>query len=179
MIRRWALRLTSTAFCALCGKPNQLMITITAYGTLHGPLTADMTIDLGPQLKDPHFNPDPSFRNLTGYDQPIINSVMAYGDEVRGGRANQLVWNLVPAIIALSQINQGITVGVACKGGRHRSIVVAELIAELLREYGHDVVRVDRDLHLPVAERTAAPEAAPTAGPDQMAAFERRFRGQA
>ena len=38
------------------------------------------------------------------------------------------------------------TVGVGCKGGRHRSVVGAEFLAAGLREHGHTVTVFHRDL---------------------------------
>lgn len=38
------------------------------------------------------------------------------------------------------------TVGIGCKGGRHRSVVGAEFLAAGLREHGHTVTVFHRDL---------------------------------
>lgn len=129
------------------------MITITAYGILHGELKADITRDLTNELKDPHFDPDPSFRNLTGYDQVIIDSVL----EACDGRALAIAWELAGEVLERAhRFGLPVVVGIFCQGGRHRSVVVANLLATILSEYyDFEYNRVDRDVHLPVAQRTA------------------------
>jgi UPF0042 nucleotide-binding protein len=125
-------------------------ITVVAYGIGHGPLEDfDLAVNLTRQLKDPHFNPDPSFRELTGYDQVIIDSVM----DAQGGKAAQIVGQLLGEIVVLAEDLDHLIVGVACKGGRHRSVVVANLLAKCLLRRGYKVDRVDRDIEKGVLAR--------------------------
>lgn len=125
-------------------------ITVTAYGIGWGPLEDfDLAVNLTRQLKDPHFNPDPSFREMTGYDDVIIDSVFAAQD----GKATKIVLALIAEIELLAEDLDEIIVGVACKGGRHRSIVVANALMGALLALGYKVIRVDRDIDKGVLER--------------------------
>jgi UPF0042 nucleotide-binding protein len=46
----------------------------------------------------------------------------------------------------LTELKPFVTIAVGCTGGKHRSVAVAELIAERLRERGFPVRVLHRDL---------------------------------
>jgi RNase adaptor protein for sRNA GlmZ degradation len=125
-------------------------IFIESFGYLHpaGPPKALLTLDLRDALRDPHFNPDPAFRELTGVDQRVINVVM----ETPG--AIDLVVKTAKLLAGLHKF-EDIYLAVGCQGGRHRSVVVADFIAHELRLYWNrtDVVVRHRDIELPVVRR--------------------------
>lgn len=127
-----------------------MTIFIESFGYLHpaGPPEALLTLDLRRDLRDPHFNPDPVFRELTGIDQRVINAVM----ETPG--AIDLVVKTAKLLTGLHKF-EDIRVAIGCAGGRHRSVVVADFIAYELRLYWNrtDVVVTHRDIELPVVKR--------------------------
>jgi UPF0042 nucleotide-binding protein len=125
-------------------------IIIESFGYLHpaGAPRALLTLDLRDVLRDPHFNPDPTFRELTGIDQRVVNAVM----ETPG--AIDLVVKTAKLLAGLHTF-EDIYLGVGCQGGRHRSVVVADFIAYELRLYWNrtDVEVLHRDIELPVVHR--------------------------
>lgn len=126
------------------------MITLTSFGYLHpaGPPEALLTLDLRRDLRDPHFSPDPEFKELTGKNPRVISVVM----ETPGATA--LVVKTAKLLVGLYEFGD-ISVAVGCAGGRHRSVVIAEFVAHELRLYWNrtDVEVHHRDIELPVVHR--------------------------
>jgi RNase adaptor protein for sRNA GlmZ degradation len=121
-------------------------LTIISFGYLHGqPPAADITQDMR-SFRDPHV--DPAMRQLTGRDEAVIAKVLATSGIV--GVINRL------AMECASRSGYGkqpVTVAVGCAGGRHRSVVVADQVARLLREQGYAVTVDHRDIEQPVVNR--------------------------
>lgn len=130
-----------------------IRVVITTYGTLHGPAPADgdaLLIDLSNALRNPHH--DPQMRYRTGLDPDVRAHVL----ETPG--ADRVVSLNVDRIRALNtvhtlQVQPILTrVHVACRGGRHRSVAVAEEIARELRREGIGVEVYHRDINKSVVE---------------------------
>jgi RNase adaptor protein for sRNA GlmZ degradation len=125
-------------------------IYIESFGYLHptGPPEALLTLDLRRDLRDPHFNPDPGFRELTGTDQRVVSVVM----ETPGAIA--LVVKTAKLLVGLYDFGD-IHVAIGCAGGRHRSVVIADFIAYELHLFWSrtDVEVRHRDIGLPVVHR--------------------------
>lgn len=131
-----------------------IRVVITTYGTLHGPAPAEgdaLLIDLSEALRNPHH--DPQMRYRTGLDPEVRAHVL----ETPG--ADRIVALNVDRIRALVtvhtlQVQPILTrVHVACRGGRHRSVAIAEEIARELRREGIGVEVCHRDIDKPVVER--------------------------
>ncbi len=117
--------------------------TITSFGYKHGlPLDTDVVIDCR-FLPNPHWVDD--LRPLTGLDAPVRDFVLeqeltsAFLEQV-----DSLLALLVPAYVAEGK--SYLTVSFGCTGGRHRSVAIAEAVAESLRARGVTLRVAHRDV---------------------------------
>ena len=117
--------------------------TITSFGYKHGlPRDADLILDCR-FLPNPHWIPE--LRPLTGLDGPVREHVLSH--EVTQEFLDQmgdLLGMLMPAYLAEGKSYLSIALG--CTGGRHRSVAVAETVAEMLRGREFDPVVTHRDI---------------------------------
>ena len=105
------------------------------------PREADLVFDAR-FLKNPHY--EPALKPLTGRD-PAVASFIAtdpgYGpflDSLKG-----LIGPLLPRFDAEGK--SYLTIAVGCTGGRHRSVAIAEVLADWLRGAGRSVTLSHRD----------------------------------
>src|SRR3954464_11628060 len=111
--------------------PGRLAITFTSFGHKHGPpRDADLAFDVR-FLPNPHYEPD--LRPLTGFDTPIVEYVG------RDGRLEEFYGYVVPLLeFLLPQfVTEGkahLMVAIGCTGGRHRSVAIAEHLAQVFRD---------------------------------------------
>lgn len=121
-------------------------VTIVSFGYLHGnPPPAEVVVDLRQRMRDPHH--DPAMRELTGAHLPIIAKVK------NAPGAPQILGSLAMVAHAMTTGGVPVTIALGCAGGRHRSYVMAEWLAQTLRFGGSEVSVVHRDVHLPVVRR--------------------------
>lgn len=111
-----------------------------------GPLEATMTLDLRRLLRDPHV--DPQLRALTGADARVRARVL--GTEGAGEVLDATTGLVFALLRAADAAGGGVTVAVGCVGGRHRSYVAAELLAERAIAAGYRVRLTHLHAHLPV-----------------------------
>jgi RNase adapter protein RapZ len=125
--------------------PGRLAVTFTSFGHKHGPpRDADLAFDVR-FLPNPHYEPD--LRPLTGFDKTIVDYVG------RDGRLEEFYGYVIPLLeFLLPQfVTEGkahLMVAIGCTGGRHRSVAVAEHLAEVFRdrdEYFVEVAHRDVD----------------------------------
>ncbi|HRE01399.1 MAG TPA: RNase adapter RapZ, partial [Ilumatobacteraceae bacterium] len=100
-------------------------------------------------VMDVRFLPNPHWveelRPLTGLDEPLRRYVLdqpVTGEFLR--RFEDLLELLVPAYI-----NEGksyLSIAIGCTGGQHRSVAIAEELAQWLRRIGHTPRVAHRDL---------------------------------
>ena len=123
------------------GRP--MVITMITFGYKFGvPFDIDLLFDLR-FLPNPHFVP--GLRPLTGEDARIREYIMA------GHEAGEFFTRLLGFLEYLlpryrSEGKSYLTIGLGCTGGKHRSVALALLIAERLREKGYDVNVKHRDI---------------------------------
>jgi UPF0042 nucleotide-binding protein len=129
------------------GKLGKLAVTFMTYGFKHGtPRDADLLFDVR-FLPNPHYEKD--LRELTGLDERVRDYV-----ENSDG-LNAFYDRLVPLLDYLlpSYVREGkahLTIGIGCTGGRHRSVVIAEHLAQIYAERdGYLVDVVHRDIDKP------------------------------
>jgi len=126
--------------------PDQLVCTVSSFGFKYGPqLDADWVVDTR-FLINPFWEPE--LRPLTGLDDLVHEYVMANED------ARELVDRLAALLgwmagRATARGRTRVHVAVGCTGGRHRSVVVANALAEQLRGGGLAVVLRHRDVLRP------------------------------
>jgi len=118
--------------------PGQLTLLFESFAYRDGiPLDADWVLDCR-MLANPHY--DPQLRPFTGRDTPVIDylardaSVQRWLDDARG-----LLGRWLPEIVRENR--SSVTVAVGCTGGRHRSVFVAERLAEHFRKDWQVLVR--------------------------------------
>src|SRR3954471_680109 len=121
------------------GQLGKLAVTFMTYGFKHGaPRDADLMFDVR-FLPNPHYEAD--LRELTGRDQKVID----YVESSEG--IDEFYEHLTPLLDYLlpSYVREGkshLTIGIGCTGGRHRSVVIAEHLAQLIEEDGEYLVDV-------------------------------------
>jgi UPF0042 nucleotide-binding protein len=120
-------------------QPDTMAIQLISFGYKFGiPLEADLVFDTR-FIKNPYYVPE--LRELSGMAEPVRTFVLA-----QPGAAEYL--DLIDGLLEFSipafedEGKSRLTIGIGCTGGRHRSIVFAEALAERLREDGRGPVEV-------------------------------------
>jgi len=135
-----------TRIRARFGNPGQsapaVSVTIASFGFKNGvPLDADLVFDVR-FLRNPYY--DGALRDKDGLDTDV--QVYVDGDPRTEGLVDRLseliLWGL-PHYVAEGKAY--LTIAIGCTGGRHRSVVVAERIAAILRQEGSFVLVEHRD----------------------------------
>ena len=123
---------------------TSMRTTVTSFGYKHGlPLDVDLVIDCR-FLPNPHWVEE--LRPLTGLDDDVANYVLE--QPVTGAFLTRLERLL--ALILPSYVQEGksyLTIAFGCTGGRHRSVAIAEKVAEALDKLGHAPAIVHRDVN--------------------------------
>jgi UPF0042 nucleotide-binding protein len=101
------------------------------------PTDADWVLDAR-MLPNPHY--DPQLRPLTGRDDPVVQA-LAKDERVQRWLADVqgLLARWLPEIVRENRSH--VTVAIGCTGGRHRSVYLAERLAESFRAEWRVLVR--------------------------------------
>jgi UPF0042 nucleotide-binding protein len=132
-------------FAPGAGRMPRVHVRMVSFGFKFGtPVDADVVLDVR-FLRNPHFVPE--LRPLSGIDESIRRYVLDT-DEAAGfvERAANLLEFCVPRFEREGK--SYVTIAVGCTGGRHRSVVIAEHLAEILGSrlgLSFDVVHRDVD----------------------------------
>ncbi|MGO4307480.1 RNase adapter RapZ [Cupriavidus sp. RAF12] len=117
---------------------QQLTLLFESFGFKHGvPSDADLVFDVR-SLPNPYY--DLALRPLTGRDKPVIDflqsqpMVLAMAEDIRA-----YVEKWLPSFIADNR--SYLTVAIGCTGGQHRSVFIAERLANYFRAHGNVLVR--------------------------------------
>jgi len=134
--------------------PQGMTVTVTSFGFARGmPPVADLVFDMR-FLDNPHW--DPELRDLTGLDEGVGSHVENDpGFASAFERIRDLLIELLPRYAA--QGKRYVNIAFGCTGGRHRSVFVAERIAEALREQGFSPTVLHRNLGSRAAEMIEGP----------------------
>ena len=100
-------------------------------------------------LLDLRFMPNPFYiaelKLLSGLDQPVIEYLEQFSEVHRFMELQEeLLRFSVPLYVREGK--QRLNIGVGCTGGRHRSVMVSERLADFLRKLGYRVILLHRDL---------------------------------
>ena len=128
-----------------------LTLMFQSFGFKYGiPLDADLVFDVR-CLPNPHY--DLRLRPLTGRDQPVIDFLAGVPEVGRMAEdIRRFVDTWLPAYVRDNR--SYLTVAIGCTGGKHRSVYLAEWLAERFRDRVRVLVR----------HRSAARRASDTAG---------------
>ena len=127
--------------------PGRLAVTFESFGFKYGAVRdPDLMLDVR-FLPNPHYEPE--LRPLTGTDSRIVDFINDDGELDRFyEHLHPLLDYLLPQYLAEGKAH--LVLGIGCTGGRHRSVAVAEHLAE---RYGSDrnylVEIVHRDIDKP------------------------------
>ena len=128
---------------AVGGAEPTMRTTVLSFGYKHGiPLDVDLVLDCR-FLPNPHWVED--LRLKTGLDEPVANYVLE--QPVTGAFLARLERLL--ALILPFYVQEGksyLTIAFGCTGGRHRSVAIAEKMAQTLDRLGHAPAIVHRDV---------------------------------
>jgi UPF0042 nucleotide-binding protein len=154
-LRRWANRLIDTTNLTANELAQQIRenfspegqsgptLSLMSFGFARGlPRNADLVFDMR-FLRNPHW--DSHLRPGTGLDRDVsdyISADPAYDQAMR--QISDLLLTLLPRYRAEGK--SYVTVAFGCTGGRHRSVHVAERMAELLRNAQFSPTVTHRDL---------------------------------
>lgn len=120
-----------------------LKVTVVSFGFKYGvPVDADLLADMR-FLPNPFWVPE--LRDFTGRDAGVVAYVMERPD------AQTFLERYIPVIQTVGEgyLREGkrfMNVAIGCTGGKHRSVAMAEEIADRLRALGIEAVAIHRDL---------------------------------
>jgi UPF0042 nucleotide-binding protein len=121
------------------GTVGRLAVTFLTYGFKHGaPRDADLSFDV-------RFLPNPHYESELRYQTGLDDDVVEYVESSDG--LNDFYERLIPLLDYLlpayeREGKSHLTIGIGCTGGRHRSVVIGEHLAELYGERGDYLVDV-------------------------------------
>ena len=120
-----------------------LQVSIVSFGYKHGlPIDVDLVFDCR-FLPNPHWVDE--LRQLTGLDQPVRDYVLGQpetNDFLK--KISDLLGLLLPAYVKEGKSYLSIAIG--CTGGHHRSVVLADEIADYIRSQGFEPIVNHRDI---------------------------------
>jgi RNase adapter protein RapZ len=126
------------------GKSARMRTRLSSFGFKYGvPVDADLVLDVR-FIENPFFIPE--LKDQSGLDAPVAEFVLGKED-ARGfiSRALDLLEFALPRYEAEGK--SYLTIGIGCTGGRHRSVAIAEHMAEALRaRTGLDIDVSHRDV---------------------------------
>ncbi|MBW3547927.1 MAG: RNase adapter RapZ [Actinobacteria bacterium] len=120
-----------------------MQTTVLSFGYKHGlPLDADLVVDCR-FLPNPHWVEE--LRPQTGKDPEVRSYVMRFPQTAEFLRRLDVLLDL----LLPSYVQEGksyLTLALGCTGGRHRSVVISEEVAKLVRRRGFEANLVHRDV---------------------------------
>jgi UPF0042 nucleotide-binding protein len=125
------------------GDADTMQVSIVSFGYKHGiPIDVDLVFDVR-FLPNPHWDED--LRPLTGLDSEVRDYVL--GQELTTRFLDHVVQMFEFLLPAYRQEGKSyLSVAIGCTGGRHRSVVVSERLAEAFRAAGHHPRLTHRDI---------------------------------
>jgi RNase adapter protein RapZ len=127
--------------------PGQLAVTFESFGFKYGAVRdPDLMFDVR-FLPNPHYEPE--LRPLTGMDAPIVEFINRDGElDAFYERLHPFLDYLLPQYLAEGKSHLVLAIG--CTGGRHRSVAIAQHLAERYGDWGEYLVEVvHRDVTRP------------------------------
>lgn len=122
---------------------NTLKINVLSFGFKYGtPKDSDLVFDVR-CLPNPFYVPE--LKEHTGLEDPVREYVMKF--EQAQGLAPKLL-DLINYLVPLyrSEGKSQLTISIGCTGGKHRSVVFAELVGNDIKDKGYNVSIYHRDI---------------------------------
>lgn len=126
------------------GDGTTMQVKVVSFGFKYGvPIDADLVFDVR-FLPNPNY--DPKLRPLTGSDEPVKEFVLEQAE-------TKEFLNRLKALLEFSlplyrrEGKSYLTIAVGCTGGRHRSVALAEAIAEIVKVQGFNCSVLHRDVN--------------------------------
>jgi RNase adapter protein RapZ len=112
-------------------RDGRLSLMFESFGYKHGiPGDADFVFDVR-SLPNPYW--EPALRNLTGRDAAVIDYLASTPSVI--GMLRDLAAFLEGRVAEFAQANRSyLTIAIGCTGGQHRSVYIAEQLAEHFRK---------------------------------------------
>jgi len=125
------------------GAGPSLRATVVSFGFKYGlPVDADLVVDVR-FLPNPYWIPE--LRELTGNDQEVKDYVLTQEDAAEFLDRYAAILQLIGAGYR-RESKRYLTLAVGCTGGKHRSVVMAQELADRLAADGIQATVVHRDL---------------------------------
>lgn len=120
-------------------------VVVKSFGFKHGmPLDCDMILDVR-FLPNPFYVPE--LKSLCGNDKPVIDYIESKPvTQEYNKKLTDLVGFLLPQYV--KEGKSQFVIGVGCTGGKHRSVYVANLLKDFIKQAGFSVQVLHRDLLL-------------------------------
>lgn len=123
---------------------NNLIITVLSFGFKYGiPSDSDLVFDVR-FIPNPYYKLD--LRSSTGNDQEVQDYVMQWQvsrDFIK--KLDEMIEFLIPNYV--SEGKNQLVISIGCTGGKHRSVTLANELAERLNNRNYSVKCYHRDIH--------------------------------
>jgi UPF0042 nucleotide-binding protein len=131
------------AMLSVSDRDERMTILIQSFGFKYGiPVDCDNVVDVR-FIPNPYYLED--LKPLSGLDEPVRNYVLSFEETgVFLDMQEKLYEYAIPFYIREGKVR--LTIGIGCTGGRHRSVAMAEDLANRLRDNHLRVVVDHRDL---------------------------------
>ncbi len=122
---------------------TRMQITVMSFGFKHGlPIESDVVLDVR-FLPNPYFVPE--LRDQTGKQKGVIDFLKKNQEVVETQkRFADLLEFIVPRYAREGR--SYLTIAIGCTGGRHRSVMTAEVLGRNLKKLGYSVRVLHRDI---------------------------------
>ncbi|MCX7642982.1 MAG: RNase adapter RapZ [Armatimonadetes bacterium] len=126
------------------GDGTVMQVKIVSFGFKYGvPVDADLVFDVR-FLHNPNYEPE--LRHLTGQDKRVKEFVLKHFEAQEFlKRLRSLLEFTLP--LYRREGKSYLTIAVGCTGGRHRSVTLAEAIAEIVKGQGYNCTVLHRDIN--------------------------------
>lgn len=126
------------------GDENNFYVEVLSFGFKYGlPLDADIVMDVR-FLPNPYYVPE--LKHLTGNDKVVQDYVMNH--QISKDFYNHLLGLLKVALPGyIKEGKSSLTIAIGCTGGQHRSVTIANRLADDLRHEQYTVNVHHRDVH--------------------------------
>ncbi len=125
------------------GESKDILITILSFGFKKGiPLDVDLVFDVR-FLPNPHYIDE--IKDFTGNDKVVQDYVMKWPESIEfAKKLNDMIDFLIPYYVREGKSQLFIAIG--CTGGKHRSVTIANILYNYIKEQGHRVKINHRDI---------------------------------